>query len=201
MRYCPGFSAGLFLHINQNQNKFYMKKIIYCGLLLCFSLLLVNFAATAQKEGKTFSAGFGLEGGLPLGDVKDVYHFSGGLTLRFAYHVGPGFVTLTTGAIAYVPKSFQGDDTKASIQIPVKAGYKYIFYKPFFVMGEVGYSSYKIYYEGSDGNLASNTSGGFTYAPTVGVNLNVFELGIKYEATHLTGGTVSTVGLRLGFNF
>ncbi len=68
-------------------------------------------------------------------------------------------------------------------------------------MGEMGYSSFKIYYKGENGDLASSNSGGFTYAPTVGVNFNAVELGIRYEGTSLKGGTVSTIGLRLGFNF
>ena len=71
---------------------------------------------------------------------------------------------------------------------------------PFFVMGELGYSSFKIYYD-ANGTVASNSSGGFTYAPTVGVNFNAFEAGIKYEATSVSGGTFSNISLRLGFNF
>jgi hypothetical protein len=173
-----------------------MKKTIVFFLLVA----LCAAKANAQKETKKFSVGFGLEGGTPLGDAKTAYKFTGGLTVRFAYHAGPGFVTLTSGAVLFYPKSDQGDNTKASLQIPIKAGYKYIFYKPFFIMGELGYSSFKIYYD-DGGNVASHSSGGFTYAPTVGVNFNAFEAGIKYEATSLSGGTISNLSLRLGFNF
>ena len=169
-------------------------------MLSCF-LVLGTMAVQAQNESKVFSFGFGLEGGLPLGDAKAAYKFAGGLTLRASYHAGPGFITLTSGALAYLPKSGNGEETKASLQIAVKLGYKYVCYKPFFVMAEAGFSSFKIYYADDNGNLASSNSGGFTYAPTVGVNLNAFELGLRYEATSITGGTVSTVGLRLGFNF
>ncbi len=176
-----------------------MKKFIFL-IAFCF-LVLGFFSAKAQKDSRKFSAGFGLEAGAPIGDANTAYHFTGGITIRFSYHVGPGFVTLTSGAVAYVPKSFQGKSTKASLQIPVKAGYKYIFHKPFFVMGEVGYSSFKVYYDGGNGNIASTSSGGFTYAPTVGVTFNAFEAGIKYEATSVSGGTFSNVSLRLGFNF
>ncbi len=174
-----------------------MKKTLIVFLMASLCLVI---KANAQKESKTFSAGFGLEGGLPLGDAKTAYNFTGGITVRFAYHAGPGFVTLTSGVVLYGPKSDQGNATKASLQIPVKAGYKYVFYKPFFVMAELGYSSFKIYYD-NGGTVASNSTGGFTYAPTVGVNFNVFEAGIKYEATSVSGGTLSNISLRLGFNF
>jgi hypothetical protein len=175
------------------------KSLLFTVLPICLMVLCFN-TAKAQKETKTFSVGFGLEAGLPLGDIKDAYDFAGGITIRFSYHVGPGFATLTSGAIAFLPKSGLGNSTKASIQIPVKAGYKYMFHKPFFVMGELGYSSIKVY-SGNNGSLISNTFGGFTYAPSVGVNFKSFEAAIKYEAVSVSGGTFSTVGLRLGFNF
>jgi len=161
--------------------------------------LLLGSAVRAQSDTKTFSAGFGLQAGIPGGSTG--YHFDGGLTVRLSYHAGPGFVTLSSGVVAWVPKSFQGSTTKASLQIPVLAGYKYVFAKPFFVMGEVGYSSFRVYYKGDDGGVASSTFGGFTYAPTVGVTFKAFEAGIRYESTSLSGGTASSIGLRVAFNF
>ncbi len=178
-----------------------MKKINYAGMALCSLLLAVSISSKAQKETKAFSVGFGIEAGLPVGDAGTAYRFTGGLGIRFSYHAGPGFITLSSGAFAYVPKSGEGKSTKASLQIPIKAGYKYIFHKPFFVMGEIGYSSFRIYYAGTSNNIASNGVSGFTYAPTVGVSFNVFELGVKYEGTSLTGGSLAAVGIRLGFNF
>ena len=178
-----------------------MRKINYSAVVLFWFFLTAGITANAQKDSKKFSFGFGFEAGTPVGLAKTSYRFTGGLGLRFSYHVGPGFATFSAGAIAFVPKSGLGKSTKASLQIPVKVGYKYVFYKPFFVMAEMGYSSFKVYYAGVDGNLASNSTGGFTYAPTVGVNFDAFEVGIKYEGTSLTGGALSNIGLRLGFNF
>jgi hypothetical protein len=168
--------------------------------LLCL-LLSVGSFARAQNLNKPFSFGLGLEAGAPTGDATTAYHFTGGLTIRFSVHAGPGFVTLGTGAEVWSPKSFEGKSTKASLQIPVLVGYKYVFAKPFFVMGEIGYSSFRVYYDGGSGGVASTSYGGFTWSPTVGVNLNVIELGIKYEATSLSTGTFSAVKFRLGFNF
>lgn len=178
-----------------------MKKINCVAIIFVCLLILSSVTVKAQKEDKKLSVGFGLEGGLPLGTAKNSYDFTGGITIRLSYHAGPGFVTLTSGVVAWLPKSGAGDATKASLQIPVKAGYKYVFHKPFFIMGELGYSSFKIYYKDVNGDLASTTSGGFTFAPTVGVNFNAFEAGIKYEAMSLSGGSVSNISLRLGFNF
>ncbi|MBI1782062.1 MAG: hypothetical protein HYR66_11940 [Sphingobacteriales bacterium] len=169
--------------------------------IAAMSIVLLSFnTAKAQKENKHFSAGFGLESGATSGGASSVYKSTLGLTIRFSYHTGPGFLTFTSGGVVWLPKSGLGKSTKASLQIPVKAGYKYIFHKPFFVMGELGYSSFKIYYN-NNGGVASNAAGGFTYAPTVGVNFNTFEAGIKYEATAVSGGNFSNIGLRLGFNF
>ncbi|MES1217207.1 MAG: outer membrane beta-barrel protein [Bacteroidota bacterium] len=178
-----------------------MRKLNFAAVTIFCILAAGCMTAKAQKESKKFSVGFGFEAGLPLGNAKDAYHFTTGGNIRFSYHVGPGFVTLTTGATAWLPKSDAGDDTKASLVIPVKAGYKYIVHKPFFVMGELGYSSFKVYYKDGNGDLANSTSGGFTYAPAVGLNFDAFEIAIKYEATSLSGGTVSNLALRLGFNF
>jgi hypothetical protein len=176
-----------------------MKK--YLPVLLCTLLLFAGFSLKAQQESKKFSVGFGLEAAVPVGDIKDTYTFAGGITLRFSYKAGPGFLTFTTGLKGFYPKKGQGDQTKAALQIPFKAGYKYVFVKHLFVMGEVGYSVYRYYYKGLDDNLASTSTGGFTYAPTIGVNFGAFEAGIKYEAIAITGGTISDIGIRLGFNF
>src|SRR4029077_1589825 len=99
--------------------------------------------AEAQKETKKFSVGFGIEAGLPTGATSDLYSFAVGLSIRFSYHVGPGFVTLTTGAMGYDPKAVvEGQKKKVGLQIPVLAGYKFIVHH-FFTMGEIGYSDFK----------------------------------------------------------
>jgi hypothetical protein len=171
------------------------------SILFCSALLLAGLSSGAQKLSKKASFGFGLEGGAPLGDAKNSYNFTGGLTLRFSYKAGPGFATFTTGAVVFGPKSISGGHAKAGLQIPFKAGYKYIIGGHFFVMGELGYSVFRYYYEDGNHNLVSTSTGGFTYAPTVGVQFGSFEVGIKYEGIAISGGTLSDVGLRLGFNF
>lgn len=166
--------------------------------LLC---LLGSFSASAQSLSKTFSFGLGLEGGLPMGDAKEAYNVAGGLTARLSYKVGNGFATLTGGGIAFIPESLEGEDVKAGLLIPIKAGYKYIIKDRFFLMGEVGYGSFKQYFADENDALASVSNGGFAFAPSVGVQFKVLEIGLRYESVSLPDASLSFVGLRLGFNF
>jgi hypothetical protein len=172
------------------------KKII---IILFSFLILFSIKTMAQKTTEKFSPGFGLEVGTLTGDLKNFYTLTGGLTIRGSYKVGPGFVTLTTGVIAYLPKSGVGLPAKLAIQIPVRAGYKYIFPSHFFVMGELGYASFKSYYKES-GEVLSSSSGSFIGAPSVGVQLGAFEIGLRYgiNFTHNDGSDIS---VRLGFDF
>ncbi len=179
-----------------------MKKIF--TLLFTGILLSCVLPAMAQKPGKMFSAGFGIEGGWPVGDLKNSYGGYGGVTARFALRAGPGFATFTTGGILFAPKDVYNDYVKIAVQVPFKAGYKYIFLRHLFVMGELGYSSYITYYNDGDSyedDIKHSSTGGFTFAPTVGAQWGVFEVGLRYESTHVDGGNASYVGVRAGFNF
>jgi hypothetical protein len=173
-----------------------MKKIVLIFLIgaICCA------KASAQKESKTFSVGFGIEAGIPTGDLSNLYSAAIGLTIRFSYHVGPGFVTLTTGAIGYDPKTIVvGQKKKVGLEIPVRAGYKYIIQHHFFVMGEIGYADFKSYY-GQNGELVSTSSGSFIAAPSAGVQFNAFEVGLRYGMDFRSGGG-GVFGVRIGFNF
>jgi len=176
-----------------------MKKLMTSLMLLSIVLISAQ-TASAQRTGKTFSIGFGLEGGIP---TSSGYSFAGGLTLRGSYHVGPGFVTLTTGALAWVPKSLiSGVSLKTNVQIPVKAGYKFIFKNYLFAMAEVGYNSFRTY--GVDpvtGDMIAYSNSGVVFAPAIGVQFRSLEIGLRYETLTFTAGSASMLGIRLGFNF
>src|SRR5450631_2783664 len=170
--------------------------ILLAGFLLCCTL-----PSMAQRSGKLWSLGFGLEGGIPLNDAAKVYNFSGGLTARFSLRTGPGYGTITTGWLVFVPKNIDGMNPQVSLQIPIKGGYKYIFANHFFVMGELGYSFFQTYVGDGNGNLVKTSTGGFTYAPSVGVQFGVMDFGVRYETIAINTGNVSNLGFRLGFNF
>jgi hypothetical protein len=172
-----------------------MKLIIMLAaiFMLCISNLM------AQKETKQFSVGLGLEAGAPTGALSDLYSLAAGLTIRLSYREGPGFITLTTGAIGFDPKAVVGQPKRAGLEIPLRAGYKYIIGGHFFVMGEAGYAEFKTYY-GQEGELVSVSSGSFIAAPSVGVQFNAFEISLRDELI-FKGGSGGVVGVRLGFNF
>jgi hypothetical protein len=176
-----------------------MRKVVFAMIFCTLSLLSIQ--VNAQSDRKPWSIGFGFDGGIPLGDAKTAYNFNGGMDIRFSYKLGPGFATLTAGANAFIPKSFNGVDTKAGLQIPVKLGYKYKIVPHFFVMGEAGYSSFRSYYDDGNNHLVSASTSGFTYAPSIGTEFGAFEAAVRYEGISVSGGTISFVALRIGFNF
>jgi hypothetical protein len=167
-------------------------------MIVFFMATLCVVAANAQKETKKFSVGFGLEAGIPTGVTANAYTMAAGLTVRFSWLAGPGFVTLTGGAIGYAPKTIVGVPAKAGLQIPVRAGYKYIIQHHLFLMGEAGYSDFNTYF-GSKGNIVSRSSGSFVVAPSIGFQANVFEISVRYDIS--SGSGPSVAGVRLGFNF
>jgi hypothetical protein len=171
-----------------------MKKKIVFFLVASFCVL----ATQAQNETKKFSVGFGFEAGIPNGNLANLYTSAIGLTVRCSWLAGPGFVTLTSGAIAYPPKTIVGIPAKAGLQIPVRAGYKFIIQHHLFLMGEAGYSDFNTYF-GSKGNVVSRSSGAMLVAPSIGFQAKAFEIGVRYDLfSNSTGGVAS---VRLGFNF
>ncbi|MBX2925686.1 MAG: hypothetical protein KF746_26045 [Chitinophagaceae bacterium] len=186
-----------------------VKNNIVIATAMIIALATLTVTAHAQKEGKKFSFGFGIEGIKPIGDkdLKEFYNFGGGLSLRFSYKAGPGYATLTGGALGILPKDFDDEELKAAVLIPVKAGYKYTFLPHLFAHGEVGYGRLTIVYAGEDDEIIRDPYGGFTYAATVGGNFGAFEIGLKYQSLVglKSGGneksSLSDIGLRLGFNF
>lgn len=185
-----------------------MKKI----LTLMLAFVTITFANQLQAQnGKPFSFGFGFEGGPVVGDkgMKQAFGSQAGLSLRFSIKAGPGYVTLTPGGSLVIPKKIV-DDVKLGTHIPIKLGYKYSFAGKFFVMAEGGYSHYTFYsasleeevnYE--DIRNSKYSTGGFTWAPAVGVEFGKLELGLRYENTILKKekSNVSLAALRVGFNF
>jgi hypothetical protein len=170
-----------------------MKKLTFL-LLISMGTLAVR----AQKETRKWSFGIGLEGGIPTGPLTDLYSVATGGTVRLSYHAGPGFATLTSGLIGYIPKTLGSLDARAGMQIPVRAGYKYILQHHLFVMGEVGYAEFVTYY-GVNGDVAHKTEGEMIFAPSVGYQVKKLEAGLRLDAFSNHGGAV--VGIRVGLNF
>lgn len=185
-----------------------MKKTLQISLFIA-SLIFTN-QVYAQKSAKPFSFGLGLEGGTILSDNQFKASFSSelGLSMKFSVKAGPGFVTFSPGALLVVPKSISEEDVKLGTHIPLRLGYKYIFAGKLFVMAEAGYASYTLYtanpkIEEQDVNIIKEKAKGFTYAPSIGINLGKFEAGIRYDVTRLKefDQSIGLLGARIGVNF
>ena len=180
-----------------------MKKTIVAISLFATTFFCLTAQAQKQKEGKKMSGGFGIEVGLPVApkDFKELFSSEIGISGRFAYKAGPGWITLTPGASFAIPKT-EADIVSVGLHSFIKAGYKYSVIKNLFVMGEAGYGSYTIYTDGGTGDVVKGpTEGGICFAPTIGGNFGIFEIGLKYEYTKVKETSSSIVGLRFGLNF
>jgi hypothetical protein len=154
------------------------------SILLCFGL-----PSSAQNPDKLYSFGIGLEGGVSP-NVATTQMVDLGLTGRFSFHAGPGYVFMGTGYLL----SRAGTD----FQIPLRAGYKFTFAKGGFLMGELGY----YFYRTSENNFPyqATTIRGLSIAPSVGVQFGVFEVGLRVDVI-VNQAELSTIGFVLGWNF
>lgn len=165
--------------------------------------MLVALATTkmfAQEKGyKKVRIGLGLEGALPVGATASAYNVGAGATFRAIVALDEtSAVTGTIGAMAFIPKSISGVNTKAQLNIPIKLGYQYMLTKTVYGLGEAGFTNAKVYYPSSSSTtLASVSSTSFTYSVGVGVHLGGFDPSIRYEGYSSSG----FIGLRVGFNF
>lgn len=173
-------------------------------LILSAMLFFFSFAIQAQDSekisGKKFKIGLGLDAALPTGTLADAYSVGGGLSLRFLYKITPQFgATLTTGFDAFIPKNVNNidDNSKASLNIPVKIGGRYKFTDKFYGIMEAGITHSIVYYKDSNGDLAHLSANSFTYAPGIGVLLGGFDASLRYEGY----ASQNFLGLRLGFFF
>ena len=176
-----------------------MKKII-----LAFSLLGVISATTVTAQKKsianatTFS--IGVEGSLPVGDFNDAgYNFGIGGSAQVDHKIASNAaITLNAGYLNYANKS-SVIDYHFSV-IPVLAGVKYWFSPKVYGSAQLGaaFNSVKV----SNSNSGSSTSTGFAYSPGIGFNIsNSVDLLVKYFGNSVNGGTFSSVGARLAYNF
>ena len=174
-----------------------MKKLF--TLVIVMLVALTSSKVFAQSgDYKKFSLGIGLEGALPVSGFSSVYSVGGGATLRAAIGLDKSSaVTFTSGVIVFAPKSGVGAGLKAQVNIPVKAGYRYMFSDNFYGIGEAGITFAKIYASNGQGGSISATGSEFTYAPGVGLLLGGFDVSLRYEGYSSSG----FLGARVGFNF
>ncbi|GAC1378983.1 MAG: hypothetical protein NVSMB45_00560 [Ginsengibacter sp.] len=173
-----------------------MKKIL--TVFVIFFLALFSQFANAQLKG--FRIGLGLEGALPSGNFSNVYSGGGGLSARFEIRPTHNLAfNATVGGILFAPKS--GNGIRTLVNIPVKIGAKYILVGHLYGMLELG-NTHSLAYVYGNGSVTHTSNNSFTYAPSVGVQLIGFDIGLRYETfgpLPTNPGNNSFLGLRLGF--
>jgi hypothetical protein len=156
--------------------------LIFMCLMVCFS-----FASLAQQPGKKQSFALGVEGGVNP-DVANTQYANLGITARYAFLLGPGYIYIGTGYMV----SREG----FNFQIPIRAGYKFIFSKKFFIREELGYCLFK----DPDSYAGSTVSGAISIATGAGIQFGIFDLGIQYDAI-VNHTNFSTIGFIIAWNF
>lgn len=155
-------------------------------LILIFLIAGSGHFIFAQKPGKSESFGLGLEGGVSP-NVGTTQYANIGLTARFSLHAGPGYVYIGTG--------YMFSRVATDFQIPVRAGYKFIFSKQFFINEEFGY-----YFLKKSDYLSQTTDNGLSIASSVGMQFGIFGVGLQYDAI-VNQNDFSTIGFFIGWNF
>jgi hypothetical protein len=156
-------------------------------IFLASLLSLESFSVLAQKSGVTQSFGIGLEMGVSP-TVLTTQFVNFGLTARYSVHAGPGF--------AYVGTGFMISREALDFQIPIRAGYKFVFAKKYFISGELGYYIDKAPLLSES---ESHTITGLAVAPSVGMQFGLFDLSARYCAP-INDSNASTIGLALTWN-
>ena len=150
---------------------------------------MLSFSAFSQK-GTTFSAGVDLA--MPTGNLKTLSSFGFGASAKA--HFGLNENSAITGSVGYLNftgASVGGFTFPTTSAIPIKVGYRYSFSGGLYVEPQLGYSIW------SNGSSIS----GLTYAPNVGYTTGNLDFALRYEATSVTGGTFSFLGLNASYKF
>jgi hypothetical protein len=170
-----------------------MKKI----LSLIAIATLVGVTAKAADDDKKATAGptlsVGVDAGLPLGTLGDVYSFAIGGSAKAAIPAGPGAVTISAGYLNFSGKTISGFKVPSTYLIPLKGGYR-------FNLGEGGFNlePFVGYSVGKGGG------GGFTYGGNIGYLINnQIDLSAGYNGLSAKGGggSSSWIGFRAAYSF
>lgn len=176
-----------------------MKKLF----LVAIATVGFAFSGTAQES----QLKFGLDGGIPLGDIKDSASFNLGANAAYMWMgVAEGFdVGAGVSYNTYFGKEYDTGFGKIKPDninfLPIYATANYSFTENIFAGADLGYAV----------GLSDGIDGGFYYQPKVGYQTEQFEVFIGYKGlstsqTVDTGfGKVTATGtfssINLGFNY
>ncbi|MBS4042753.1 MAG: hypothetical protein KGZ59_02935 [Chitinophagaceae bacterium] len=150
-------------------------------------------SSSKSTSNSTFS--LGIETGLPTGDFSNTHSFAIGasakvaaeLSANAAFTISVGYMSFSGKTVTVLGSSFKND---AFNVIPVKAGIRGIFDGGFYVEPQIGYTFF----------TGNNSSGAFTYAPSIGfITDSKIDFSLRYEVMTRNNSNLSLFGVRLGF--
>lgn len=177
------------------------------GVLLLIAL--VAYCGFSFAQTKPLSFNLGIDGGLPIGDWSEGTKVGIGGSLKGFYNLSDvSQVGLNVGYMHFGSKSDMEMLKMSTALIPIMADYRHHF-NGFYIEPQAGVTILKTKLdmdidlgEGEDdfdGSFKGSTTG-FGYAIAAGVLFNNFDVSVRYQGVS-KDGTLSLVGLRLGYAF
>ncbi|WP_345330420.1 hypothetical protein [Mucilaginibacter defluvii] len=170
---------------------------LIAAAITAVALFLGSSDVKAQTNEKSaWRLGFGIEGGIPTGDLHDVRSFQLGGTARLQYGITDNLAaTLTSGFYNFFGKEIgeTGQNFPDGHVIPVKLGIKSFFTDNLYFGAEAGAG-----FETGDG-VPGDTK--LILAPALGWADKHWDFGVKYENFSGQGNNYGTVGLRVAYGF
>ena len=178
-----------------------MKKVTnYLAAALVAVAIFVGSSAKAQTTPATspspspWRLGFGIEGGIPTGDIHNSSGFELGGSARLQYDVTSSFaLTLTSGYTNFFIKDADrapGQPSGLGI-VPAKVGVKWFFVPGIYVAGEAG--------AGFETNYDKNTK--LILSPAIGWANEHWDVGVNYTNYSGQSDNFGSVGLRVAYGF
>ncbi|MCD8739541.1 hypothetical protein LT679_02915 [Mucilaginibacter roseus] len=167
---------------------------LIAAAITAVALFLGSSDVKAQTNEKSaWRLGFGIEGGIPTGDVKDGSNFQLGGTARLQYGVSDNLaLTLTSGYYNFFAKKEISDLGGSDLGIvPVKVGIKSFFTDNLYFGAEAG--------AGFETRDNGNTK--LILSPALGWADKHWDFGVKYENFSGQSNNYGAVGLRVAYGF
>ncbi len=162
--------------------------------LFLVAIATVGFAFSGNAQESQLK--FGVDAGIPMGDIKDGYSFNLGANAAYMWNgVAEGFdVGVGVSYNMYFGKEeeFMGVtfEVENASFLPIYATANYGFTENIFAGADLGYAL---------GLAPDGIEGGFYYQPKVGYQTEMFEVFVGYKGIAVDGGAFSSVNV--GFNF
>ncbi len=161
------------------------------NLILSLFIILSSLSLKAQDEPISFYTSAGAAFG--IGSLSDYATLGGGLGVQGVYHFSENieaFAQLSFYYFASNPKTNITTHSESfTYHVPAIVGARANISNFLIGLG-AGYGSY---------SLASNTTGGITFNPQVGYNLDKYEIILHYSTTAVSGGDLNFIGLKFNY--